>query len=385
MKIAVVVRSLAIGGMERVAVSLSETFAKEDHDSHLIYFIDADHELPVSQTVHLHNFKLHQSMKSTILGYAWKVVSQLLNIIIRKSYFVWAGLFTGYLFNKKLSMLEKKFGSFDLIIFRGQGTFEMLWPIHDKRFVFVNESVVSNNKHTFLNKLYAKILFTNRNISSVSQGVKESFDALREYSNFPVNKNVHITNPIDIDSIKALSSSYTPSYKNKYLVSVGRFHPIKNFSLLIEAYAYAKKHLGLTYDLVLVGDGPDRKNIETTIKNHKLNDSIYLPGYNSNPYPWMKNAELFILTSKMEGLGMVLLESMSCGTDIVATESPGGVKEIMTGDLKHHISQAGTISLAKTIMSVLENPLSDFSNYLAPFEATVITKQFIQNFSTKKK
>jgi len=386
MKIAVVVRSLTFGGMEKVAISLAEAFAKENHESHLIYFNETTNKLPLPKNVHLHSFELKKSMKKSYLGigYLWKIISQILNILIRNSYFVWSGILMGYIFKKKLLHLEKEFGAFDLIIFRGQGTFEMIWPIHDARFVFVNESLLYKNKYNFLQKIYAKLLFTRRNIVSISSGVKESFNKIQESLHFPILKHVLITNPIDSDATRLLSDSTIQIPKNPYIVSAGRFHPIKNFPLLIEAYAYAREHLDLTLDLVILGEGQERKVIEETIQRLALKKHVHLPGYIENPYPWIKHAKLFVLTSKIEGLGMVLLESMVCGTDIVATASPGGIKDFMTDELSSHICKANKIHLAQKITEVLQNPIHDFTKFLVPYSNEKITQSFIQNFVTKK-
>ena len=381
MRIALVVRSLTIGGMERVAVTLADSFEKEGHESHLIYFDDKKYELPVSENIHLHSFQLKRSMKRTGIGYIWKVLAQILNLLIRKSFFVWSGLFTAPIFKYKLNSIEKEFGKFDLIIFRGQGTFEMIWPLHDNRFVFVNETTLYDDNYNFLKKIYSKLLFTNRNISSISNGVKESFNTLQKRANFPIKKHTLITNPIDINLTRKLAEEPIEGISKPYILGVGRFHPIKNFPLLIEAYAYAKINLGLKEDLVIVGDGKERGNIEKTIENLSLKDCVHLTGYTTNPYPWMKNAELFILSSKVEGLGMVLLEAMACNTDIVATNSPGGIKDVMTGQLSTHICQPDKILLAKKIVEVLNDPIKEFSNYLEPYDTKVITSQFIENFT----
>jgi glycosyltransferase involved in cell wall biosynthesis len=386
MKIAVVVRSLAFGGMEKVAISLSEAFVKEGHESHLIYFNETANKLPAPKNVHLHSFELKKSMKQSYLGlgYIWKIISQLLNILIRNSYFVWSGLFMGYLFKKKLFNVEKEFGTFDLIIFRGQGTFEMIWPVHDTRFVFVNESLLYKNKYNFLQKVYAKLLFSKRNIVSISSGVEASFTNIQKSLNIPILKHARITNPIDSDATRLLATEPIEVPQNPYIVSAGRFHPIKNFPLLIEAYAYARKNLHLTLDLIILGEGQERKLIEETIQRLSLEKCVHLPGYIENPYPWIQHAELFVLTSKIEGLGMVLLESMVCGTDIVATDSPGGIKDFMTDELSSHICQADKIVLAKKIIEVLQNPIQDFSKFLVPYSNEKITQAFIQNFVTKK-
>lgn len=386
MKIAVIVRSLKFGGMEKVAISLSEAFAKEGHESHLIYLNETINKLPPPQYAHLHSFELKKSMKHSLfgLGYLWKIVSQLLNVFIRNSYFIWSGLYMAPLFQKKLQAIEEEFGTFDLIIFRGQGTFDMIWPLHDERFVFVNESMIYKNKYGKLQKIYAKLLFKNRNIVSISSGVKESFDFIQKSLHFPIQKHLLITNPINTKHTKLLANKEIKIPRNPYIISAGRFDSIKNFPLLIESYAYARKNLNLTHELIILGEGKERKTIEYFIQKHTLGQYIHLLGYQENPYPWIKNAKLFVLTSKMEGLGMVLLESMACGTDIVATDSLGGVKDIMIDTLSSHICQANKVDLANKIVDVLQNPIQDFTKYLVPFSDEKITQQFIQNFVTKK-
>ena len=386
MRVAVVVRSLSFGGMEKVAISLSEAFGKEGHESHLIYFNETANKLPPPKNVHLHSFELKQSMKKSLfgLGYLWKVIAQILNILIRNSYFIWSGLYMAPIFRKKLLNVEKEFGDFDLIIFRGQGTFDMIWPVHDDRFVFVNESLIYKNKYGTLQKIYAKLLFKNRNIVSISSGVEASFNAIQKSLHFPIRKHVRITNPIDSHATKLLANEKLEMYKTPYIISAGRFHPIKNFPLLIEAYAYARENLNLSLDLVILGEGKERNKIEETIARLDLKPHVHLPGYIENPYPWIKHAELFVLTSKIEGLGMVLLESMVCGTDIVATDSPGGIKDFMTGELTSHICKPDIVHLAEKITDVLQNPINDFTKFLLPYSNEKITQAFLENFVTKK-
>lgn len=386
MRVAVVVRSLAFGGMEKVAVTLSEAFYQEGHASHLIYLHETQNKLPFPRNVHIHSFALKTSMKKSLwgFGYIWKILSQILNILIRNSYFVWSGLSMSILFKKKLHVIEKEYGSFDLIIFRGQGTFEMIWSLQDRRFVFVNESLLFKNKYGFLQKIYAKLLFSKRNMVSVSTGVYDSFEKIQKSAHFSVQKHHLITNPIDISHTIALSNKSIETPSNPYILGAGRLHPIKNFSLLIEAYAYAKKHLNLQHDLVILGEGKERHNIEKIIQQYALENEIHLTGFVENPYPWMKEASLFVLTSKIEGLGMVLVESMVCQTDIVATDSPGGIHDVMTDTLASHICEADTIKLAHKIMEVLQNPLEDFQPYLTPYLSKNITTQFIKHFAHKK-
>jgi len=380
MRIAVVVRSLAIGGMERVAVSLSEALADEGHESHLIYFRHINKFLMPKKGVHQHNFALKREMDWSGIGLVWKYIAKILNALIRKSFFVWSGLFTAPLFSYHLWSLEKEYGRFDLIIFRGQGTFEMIWPLHDDRFVFVNEGNLCDDGYNSLEKIYAKLLFNNRKIVSVSDGVMDSFLSLQKSAGFQAKQAVTITNPIDVVATRTQADAYIPDIDTPYILSVGRLHPVKNISLLVEAYGYAREHFNLTHKLVIIGEGKDRPVIEKKISELHLDDYIVMKGQITNPFPWMKHAKLFVLSSKSEGLGMVLLESMACGTAVVATDSPGGVRGVMKGELSSNLSEQSVSSLASKIVEVLSKKPLDYSFYLTPYLPQTITNQFIENF-----
>ena len=93
MRIAVVVKSLQIGGMERAAINLSEIFSKHDHETHLICLQNKNQALLPNKTVHLHMFDLEQTLKSTFLYLLKKLFAKLLNIVVRHSFFIWNGYF----------------------------------------------------------------------------------------------------------------------------------------------------------------------------------------------------------------------------------------------------------------------------------------------------
>ena len=356
MRIAIVVKSLEIGGMEKVAVTLSDAIYDAGHESHLIYFKHKGNVLAPDKPVHMHNFALKRQMNRSGIGLLWKLFAKFLNLFLKRSYAMWIGLFTAPLFKYQLKALEKEYGAFDLIIFRGQGTFEHVWPLHDDRFVFVNENLLCGYKCSPLQKLYGRLLFQNRNVSCVAENVMVSFNALQEAAGFGTKQTVTITNPIDVDVTRQKALEYTPDFDAPYILSVGRLVPFKNIPLLVEAYAYAREHFALTLPLVIVGDGKDRKNVEEKIDQHGLRAYVTMTGKLPNPYPWMKHADLFILSSKVEGLGMVLLEAMACGTNVVATDSSSGVR------------------------TVLQEETTDFAPYLQRFLPQTIAAQFLETF-----
>lgn len=96
---------------------------------------------------------------------------------------------------------------------------------------------------------------------------------------------------------------------------------------------YALKEKGIKEKLYIIGEG-DSEKLEARIKELNLEEECFLLGRRDNPFPFMKKAKLFIHTSLFEGLAMVLIESMVCGTPVVAYDCPTGPKEVL-GDGKY--------------------------------------------------
>jgi glycosyltransferase involved in cell wall biosynthesis len=382
MKTAVVVRSLKIGGMERVAISLNKAFQDEGHDSHLIYFKKKKEHFNTKNIKNLHHFDFDRTILLSIVGIFYEIFIRILNIFFRRSYAISKGFLTSFLFKMELAKMEEESGKFDLIIIRGQGTFEFLWYNQDNRYIQVCENLLYPEADmTFFTSLHAKILYADKNIACVSNGVLDSFKDISTKANFDAKKALVITNPINIEEIEELSALYTPEITSPYIVNIGRLSPIKQLPLLVEAYDYMVKTHKLSYKLVLVGIGHDKENIKKKIKSLNLEDSVILTGAKTNPYPWMAHAKLFVLSSRYEGLGMVLLESLACNTPLLATKSPGGVTDIMNGELEELLCESDAKSLGDAMAQQLNNPKKiDYSIYLKPFLSSTIVNKYIDNF-----
>ena len=387
MKIAVVVNCLKIGGMERVAINLADAFHEDGHSTDLIYLKNRKKEIePRNTEIPVHLFNLKKSVLSSGIGVLWLIICQLLNVMFRKTFPIWFAYAASIAFKKQLNELEKQNGKFDLIVFRGQGTFEHLWPIQDPRFAYVCENVQKKHMYGKLSKWVFTKLFNNRNVVCVSNGALDSFVDMVKTHNIKPTKAITLNNPNDFTKIKEDAETVKhPLHDKPFILGLGRLVPQKNFTLLVEAYHKAIVQYNLEQDLIIVGAGKDLANIEATVKRLDLTDRVHFKGQQNNPFPWYQQADLFVLSSKFEGLGMVLIEALACGTKVVSTDSEGGVRQIMNGQLEPFLAEETAEALADKIQLALQQEWNtSYSNFvqetLNKFDGKIIVKQYIQEF-----
>lgn len=131
-----------------------------------------------------------------------------------------------------------------------------------------------------------------------------------------------ITNPLTIEPIES-------SLSNKVIISIGRLAPQKNHQLLIKSFAYVhKKHP--EWQLRILGDGAQKQSLKRLIDDLGLSECVTLVGNTNNVPQELSNSSLFVLCSIYEGLCLSVIEAISCGLPVVATNSPG-IYEIIDG------------------------------------------------------
>jgi len=151
-----------------------------------------------------------------------------------------------------------------------------------------------------------------------------------------VNNKVPVTyipNMYPIDEIREKANQGLPDEfkfleNKKYIINVGSLCYQKGQDLLIKAYSKLE-NIKNTYNLVLVGRGPDKEKLIKLVNELNLNDKVVFINFQNNPYPFIKHAEIFVLSSRYEGFPNVLIEAMICGVPVVSFDCPTGPNEII--------------------------------------------------------
>src|SRR5699024_4469850 len=112
------------------------------------------------------------------------------------------------------------------------------------------------------------------------------------------------------------------------LLAVGRLHPVKGFDQLIEAFD-SIAHFFPDWDLVILGEGPERTALEEQIHRTGLGERITLPGRVGNIGQWYDASDIYVLSSRTESLSNTLLEAMASGLAVVACDCETGPREII--------------------------------------------------------
>lgn len=187
-------------------------------------------------------------------------------------------------------------------------------------------------------------------------GSKQSKDIFTEsYPHIKLPPNEILRNPIPIDEIKSKSLADIPALQgDKIFVSVNRLHSRKGFHKLLSAHAKLIAE-GFSHHIYIVGDGEERASLEEQIKKLKVENTFHLLGTKTNPYPYIKNADYFIMPSESEGWPLVIADALILKKPILAT-NVGGIPEMITHGKTGYLVNYDEQSIYDGIKNFLTNP-----------------------------
>lgn len=318
------INALNVGGSERMMVTILNYFVKENFEVHIILF-DNQGELKkeLSKEVIVHDLENPSVMKG-------------MPKCLKSLYAIKADIiFTGI-------------GHLNIALAPFVPMMKLLLP--KTKWIARETNIVSLQNQTskypkLFDWLYKHVYKNYDIIIAQSNDMKEDLES----NYFKSEKIVVINNPLNYQKIQELSleASKVPFDTTKInLLTVARLSEQKRHDLMLEVLSFLPKK----YYLTIVGSGDKEQSLKDLAKSLNIEERVAFEGQQSNPYAYMKEADLFLLTSEREGFPNVLLEANVLGLPIVAFACKGGIKEIIqTGENGFFINFGESRSMAQKI------------------------------------
>ncbi len=189
------------------------------------------------------------------------------------------------------------------------------------------------------------------------------------YGNQLPKKVLRIYNPIvDFEVKNEFSRVVSSNYKINF-ISAGRLNIQKGFEVLIRAFSILDISREVT--LTIYGEGPERTKLQNLINTLQLHDKVFLPGFDIDLSSRMKEADVFVLSSKWEGFGNVLVEAMSFGCQVISTDCDNGPSEILNkGEYGFLVPVDDVFRMKKAIENVICGNSIKYNVFEATFPFT---------------
>jgi glycosyltransferase involved in cell wall biosynthesis len=353
-RICLISLNLAGGGAQRVLLNQAEMFASEGYRVDIIIMKNK-----VEYQIDNNLYNVHFLSETRYIS-----TNKLLNLI--------------YFYKKmkhEIDKLESKNGNFHLFLSHSYDTDQLLkFFKKNNKFSVIHGTMSKYLKDwSFAKRQLFKFVYKNAKICGVSKGVKD--DLLNIVGIKPSQINV-IYNSFNLERIRQLSKK-PMAFDNQYILYVGSINKIKRLDILIKAY----KQANITQKLVILGGSNKYSEysqmIHKLVENLDLNERVFFKKFIKNPYPFIKNASLLVVSSDHEGLPTVLIEALALNTMVVSTDCESGPSEILTDELSDFLTPVGDYyKLAEKIVKALDNPIKNFKKFSSAYDQKVIFNQY---------
>ena len=186
-------------------------------------------------------------------------------------------------------------------------------------------------------------------IVTINETMKNGY--LKNYNNKEV---VKIYNFLDFDLIEKKAEEKLEKDYGKYIISVGSLTENKNHKLLINAFKILKDKYKVSEKLLIAGEGRERENLEKQIRELNLENDVLLLGQKENPYKYIKNSELYVISSKDESFSLTLVEAMFLKKLVISVKSNGPI-EILKNNKYGVLVENNANEMAEKINYYLKN------------------------------
>ncbi len=303
LRIAFVIATMTSGGAERVAATLCNAWAESGHEVHLITFGrpgTAPH-YAVDSRVMRHDLDLLRHSRS-LVRFALDNIRRV--IVLRRSLCAIAPDVT-------LSFMPE---ASVIALLAGVG---QRWSTVVSERVHPAYVPLARIAGAMRRLTYPRAATVVAQTAVIADYVKRQFGA----------RAVALPNPIDLRAFRPRAEEPVVRSRRRIL-SIGRLDRQKGFDVLIDAFAkLALSHP--EWELVIFGHGDQRAMLEQQIAERGLGDQVRLPGVTTAIAAELQEADLYIHASRFEGYPNAVVEALACGCPVIATDSPGAVREIL--------------------------------------------------------
>ncbi len=301
MKICLVTTGLGVGGAEVQVKNLANEFIERGHEVSIISLTGKNQITGFNQKVRIVNLHFKKNLKILLLPfYLSKEISKFQPDIVH-SHMIHANI---------VSRISKLFYRIPKLVCTAHSSSE-------------GGNMV---KYLYIFTDFLCDVTTNVSEAATFKYIKDNM--------FKKEKTLTVPNGISIQSILKITNNFTKIQNKKHVfIAVGRLTKAKGYDVLLSAVS-SLKFINSNFLLLIVGEGEERSEIEDFIKKHNLGENIALLGHREDVLRLVLNADTFTMSSKWEGLPMVLLEAALCKIPIIATDV-GGIPELISenGDI----------------------------------------------------
>ncbi len=341
-----VINTLGMGGAERALIALLSALPYDRIDLYLYVMMNrGELFVQVPSRIHILNEEpdsgsvLDQAGRRKMAGIVLKSCLKNFNLIRKFPY-----LLSNYLQQRKRGKVQPEKLFWRLV---SDGA-----PVFDQKFdlavaylegastYYVADHVKAEHKAAFIHIDYVNAGYTPQmdhhcydkmeKIFVVSQGVSDSF--LKVYPQYQ-DKTERMSNMLDEYRIKQMAKKgpgFTDGFKGKRILTIGRLHPQKAYDISIPAMKLLKD-AGYPVRWYVLGEGPERPNLEKMISDLGLKNDFILLGAKMNPYPYLDEADIYIHATRFEGKSIAIEEAQTLGKAIIASDCTGNREEITNG------------------------------------------------------
>lgn len=371
-KILIRIGSLRHGGAEKVLVTFLKNLPEDKYDIDLLLNLYSGKYLPEVpkwiNVLYLHKGEMITTNRPHEIPR--KAARVLHEKIVKK--------FPNLLYKNKL---KNKQYDIEFAAIHGMRDEILGSPLPSKKIVWIHNDLSEVKGYT---EAEIRKFFGFDKIMVISEKIEKLFHHLAK-NEAEKSKIVKIYNPLDTEEFISKAAEPVVNYHFEAsvptFISVGTVFPQKGFDRLLKVH---KKLLeeGFQHNLLIVGDGYDFENIKKLKSELGLNKTAVMLGFTDNPYPYFKNADFYILSSRYEGFPTVLFEAITLKKKIISTEVSGSAEMLNNGELGLLVenSEEGIYSGMKQALShpeSFEKYSEKLKSYEMPFTLTNSVEKII--------